>query len=159
TLVTQRVNALPTCFAAQIQNFRAEYLGSPEHPVPFGGREGSLALLDAWLDDAKRPSYLMLAAPAGRGKSALLVRWTQRLLLRQDVAVVFVPVSIRFGTNLAGVVFPAVTTGLAQLHGEKLTAGANTPAVVWRAMMADYLARPLPDGRRLLVVLDGLDEA
>ena len=26
-------------------------------------------------------------------------------------------------------------------------------------MIADYLAQPLPDGRRLLVILDGLDEA
>jgi hypothetical protein len=157
--VMERVNALPTIFSAQIDNFRAEYLGSPKHPVPFGGREGSLALLDAWLDGAAEPPYLMLTAPAGRGKSALLVRWTQRLLLRQDLAIVFVPVSIRFGTNLAGVVFPAVTARLAALHGEKLTVDGNTTADVWRGMMADYLARPLPIGRRLLVVLDGLDEA
>ena len=29
----------------------------------------------------------------------------------------------------------------------------------WRSLLANYLGRPLPDGRRLLVILDGIDEA
>src|SRR5262249_43770977 len=143
----------------RVANFLAEYLGSSQHPVPFGGREDALALLDAWLDGAGEPPCLLLAAPAGRGKSALLARWTPQLLSRPDLAVAFMPVSIRFRTNLAGVVFPALTARLAALHGEKLTTDTSTPVEVWRGMMTEYLTRPLPDGRRLLVVVDGLDEA
>jgi hypothetical protein len=153
------LTALRTDYGGRIQNFLKEYLGTPAGPVPFGGRDDDLARLDAWLNDANAHPYLLLAAPAGRGKSALLVRWTQRLLSRPDVGIAFVPVSIRFRTNLAGVVFPAVTARLAALHGEKLTAEPTTPVEVWRGMMTDYLARPLPEGRQLLLVLDGVDEA
>src|SRR5262249_5757569 len=102
------IDALPPDYASRIQNFLAEYLGSPKHPVPFGGRQESLGLLDAWLDGAKETPYSLLAAPAGRGKSALLVRWTRRLLSRQDVAGAFGPGGGPFRTNLAGVVFPAL---------------------------------------------------
>jgi hypothetical protein len=131
----------------------------PERPVPFGGRQEDMALLDSWLDNPKMPPYLLLAAPAGRGKSALLTRWIQPLLNRSDLAVVFLPISIRFRTNLAGVTFAALTARLAFLHREKVTATPDTPLEVWRGLMTDYLTRPLPDGRRLLLVLDGVDEA
>jgi len=30
---------------------------------------------------------------------------------------------------------------------------------VWRGLLAEYMARPLPDGRVMVVVLDGVDEA
>ena len=50
----QRFGGLPTTFAAQIHNFRAEYLGTAKAPVPFGGREDSLA---------PRPAYRFPAAP------------------------------------------------------------------------------------------------
>lgn len=156
---TTGIATLPTDYAARIQNFLTEYLGTASRPVPFGGRDADLARLDAWLDHASTPPYLMLTAPAGRGKSALLVRWCQRLLARQDLAIVFIPVSIRFRTNLASVVFSSLTARLAELHGEKLPWGGDTSVEVWRGMASSYLARPLPDGRRLLVILDGVDEA
>jgi len=35
---TQGLRELPTDYAARVKNFLAEYLGSLEHPVPFGGR-------------------------------------------------------------------------------------------------------------------------
>jgi hypothetical protein len=153
------VSALPTDYAARLENFLNEYLGTPQAPVPFGGRDGDLARLDAWLDSAESPAYALLAAPAGRGKSALLVRWVQRLLTRKDVAVAFVPVSVRFRTNLAAVTFPALTARLAALQGAQLAGGADTPVEMWRGLLSEHLARPLLGGRRLLVILDGVDEA
>ncbi len=153
------ITSLPTGYATRIQNFITAYLGTPDQPVPFGGREADLARLDEWLDDSDAPPYLMLAAPAGRGKSALLVRWSTRLIACEDIAVVFIPVSIRFRTNLASVIFAALTARLAALHGDQVPGSMDTSVEVWRGMAADYLARPLPDGRRLVVILDGVDEA
>jgi uncharacterized protein YeeX (DUF496 family) len=157
--LTEGLRELPTDYATRVKHFLAEYLGSLRHPVPFGGRAKDFAHLDAWLADQDAPPYLLLAAPAGRGKSALLLRWCQRLLARPDSAVVYFPVSIRFRTNLAGVVFPALVALLANLHGEKLPADPNMHEEVWRGLLVDYMTRPLPGGRPLVLVLDGVDEA
>jgi len=64
------VARLSTDYAARIRNFMTAYLGTPERPVPFGGRDDALAELDRWLDDPAVP-YLLLTAPAGRGKSEI----------------------------------------------------------------------------------------
>lgn len=155
---TVGVADLPTDYASRIENFFTEYLGTSEHPVPFGGREMYLSQLDAWLEHSITP-YLLLTAPAGRGKSALLVHWSQRLAARDDLSVAFIPVSIRFRTNLTGVFFVALVARLASLHGEKVPTNLDTSPEVWRGLMSDYLKRPLPDGRHLLLILDGWDEA
>lgn len=157
-IILAGVTELATDFAGRIKNFFIEYLGTSHHSVPFGGRETDLAQLDAWLEHGPTP-YLLLAAPAGRGKSALLAHWSQRLLARDNLAIAFVPVSIRFSTNLAGVFFVALTARLAALHNEKVPANLDTSPEAWRGLMSDYLSRPLPDGRRLLLIIDGLDEA
>ncbi|MFF3846186.1 hypothetical protein [Streptomyces sp. NPDC002328] len=152
------ITGLPTDYAQRVANFLVEYLGTPDRPVPFGGRRREAELLDAWLADPGAPPCLLLCAGAGQGKSALLARWSRALLARGE-AVAFVPASIRYRTNLAGVFFPALAARLAGFHGDETPSDSHAPAEVWRGMVADYLARPLPDGRRLLVVLDGLDEA
>lgn len=156
---TQGLRELPTDYVARVKNFLAEYLGSPQHPVPFGGRVRDFALLDTWLSEMQATPYLLLAAPAGRGKSALLLHWCQQLFTRRDLAIAYFPVSIRFRTNLAGVVFPSLAALLARLHGEQVPTDPNMPEEVWRGLFADYIARPLPDGRQLVLVLDGVDEA
>ena len=153
------VGALPYDYAGRIENFLSEYLGTTTTPVPFGGREKDLKALDAWLDNATAPPYLLMAAPAGRGKSALLVRWTRQLLARPNICLVFIPISIRFRTNLSGVTFAALAARLATLHGETIPNTPSTSVEVWRGLVTDYLRRPLPNGERLVVVLDGLDEA
>ncbi len=153
------ITALPTDYSTRIQNFLTEYLGTPERPVPFGGRKADLERLDNWLENSQQPPYLLLAAPAGRGKSALLVRWSRQLLGRDDVEVIFFPVNIRFRTNLASVVFASIAARLAALHGDPVPGTPNTSVEIWRGIMADYLNRPLPAGRRLLIILDGVDEA
>ena len=153
------VGALPYGYAPRIENFLSEYLGTTTNPVPFGGREKDLKTLDAWLDDATAPPYLLMAAPAGRGKSALLVRWTRQLLAWPNISLVFVPISIRFRTNLSGVTFATLAARLATLHGETIPNTPSTSTEVWRGLVTDYLRRPLPNGERLVVVLDGLDEA
>lgn len=141
----------------QINNFILEYTGTPQNPAPFGGRHSDLRTLNDWLDNPDSPSCLLLAASAGRGKSALLVHWVQQIKSRTDIALVFFPVSIRFRTNLSGTLFASLVAQLAQIHGEK-PPHENTPIDLLRRMVTDYLCRSLSDGRRLLVVLDGIDE-
>ncbi|GGU99157.1 hypothetical protein GCM10010260_39220 [Streptomyces filipinensis] len=148
----------PTVFRQRVANFLAEYLGREGHPVPFGGRDRHLADLDAWLENPDAAPFLLLSGGAGKGKTALLVRWVTRLA-RDDLQVVFLPVSIRYRTNLASVFFTALAAGLAEVHGDDVPVPADATAEVCRGVVSDYLARPLPDGRRLLVVLDGVDEA
>uniref|UniRef100_UPI002ACD9CC5 hypothetical protein n=1 Tax=Chloroflexus sp. TaxID=1904827 RepID=UPI002ACD9CC5 len=156
--LTAPIRRLPMDYASRIQDFLTLYLGTPERPVPFGGRDDKLRDLDAWLSDPDRP-YALLTAPAGRGKSALLVRWLTSLRTRQpDLKTVFVPVSIRFSTNLASVTFASLAAQLARAFDEDVPTDANTPDEVWRGLCRSYLDRKPPSGG-LLVVLDGLDEA
>ncbi|GCE21927.1 hypothetical protein [Dictyobacter kobayashii] len=87
------------------------------------------------------------------------MHWCQQLFKRRELAIVYFPVSIRFRTNLAGITFPALAALLASLHGEQIPKDPNLAEEFWRTLLSDYLMRPLPDGRRLLLVLDGIDEA
>ncbi len=155
--IVEGINLLPYDYDQRIQNFLTEYLGTDSHPVPFGGRDDALKMLNTWL--AETPPYLLLAAPAGRGKSALLVRWLDSLKAREDLALAFVPVSIRFGTNMERIFYAALAARLAYLHGDDIPASPETSTAVYRGLVADYLSKPLANGRTLLVVLDGLDEA
>jgi len=155
--IVEGINLLPYDYDQRIQNFLTEYLGNDQHPVPFGGRDEALRMLDAWLAEAT--PHLLLAAPAGRGKSALLVRWLDSLKAREDLALTFVPVSIRFGTNMERVFYAALAARLAYLHGDDVPASPETSTAVYRGLVSDYLSKPLANGRTLLVVLDGLDEA
>ncbi len=149
-----------TDWQAQIDNFLAEYLGSEGAPVPFGGRDAELDRLDDWLDGEDRKPYLFLTAPAGRGKSALLVRWRARLLAREDrnLHLIFFPISLRFETSPLEVIFKAIALRLMAFHKQKPPT-ADQGVETWRGLMADLLQRELPRGKRLLLVVDGLDEA
>ncbi len=157
--IVQGIARLPTDYSTRIANFIHEYTGTPEHPVPFGGRKEALQALDDWLAAVDAPPYLLLAAPAGRGKSALLVRWLERLRQRDPtLPLVFVPVSLRFNTASQAVFFAALAARLAHLYRKTVPADLSHAPDFWRGMVSSYLGQSPPD-RRLLVVLDGLDEA
>ncbi|WP_172812333.1 AAA family ATPase [Chloroflexus islandicus] len=149
------IRRLPIDYTTRIKSFRDNYLGTPQHPVTFGGREEVLRQLDNWLADPTTP-YLLLTAPAGRGKSALLAQWLAQLC--SSLPIVFVPISIRFSTNSASVAFASLAEQLARSFNEEILTDANTPYEVWRGICSRYLQRQPPQGR-LLVVLDGVDEA
>jgi hypothetical protein len=157
--IVRGLSRLSTDFSSRVRGFVSEYVGTPQRPVPFGGRDAELAQLDGWLRDEGAPPYLLVTAGAGRGKSALLVRWTQSLVSSSDVVPLFFPVSIRFRTNLANVIFASLSSYLASLHGVHLSVDPDIALEEWRGRLSDLLLRPLPDGRRLVLVLDGLDEA
>lgn len=142
-----------------VEKFLTEYLGKPKHPVPFGGRGAAIDLLDDWLDDPQSPSYLFVASGAGRGKSALLTRWSLHIAQREDVDIILIPVNARFNTNLERTVFLLLAIKLASFYKKDLPNLSQKSMEDWYSLIADYLRRPLPKGHHLVIVIDGIDEA
>lgn len=130
-----------------------------DYDAVFGGRDTELAALDAFLVQDTQP-YTLLLAPTGRGKTALLIHWIVRVQVATDWHVIFLPVSLRYQIASAQMALGALASALADYHHEtdKLQTYNTTPDLL-RPIIADYLRRPAPDDCRLLLVLDGLDEA
>ncbi len=144
--------------------FLDEYLVSETGEVPFGGRDGELRRLDAWLFDPKAAPRMLVAAPAGRGKSALLVHWMKSLrnlpqFTEEGWQLAFVPISIRVGTNRPSTFYGGLAQRLADITGESVPPEAIHNADALKGFIQDRLEEAASAGRRLLVVLDGLDEA
>jgi hypothetical protein len=152
-------------FKARMQAFTEEYLVSKLGPVPFGGRNLELQRLDAWLFDPKGPPCLLVTAPAGRGKSALLVQWLKNL---QDGGVcgvdgwqlAFMPISIRIGTNRPEDFYEGLARRLTEITGGVLPGDAIRNSDGFRYAVRDLINRIADNSdRRVLIVIDGLDEA
>ncbi|OAN45148.1 hypothetical protein A6A03_15645 [Chloroflexus islandicus] len=126
----------------------------------FGGRETELAALDAFLADPDHPCAL-LVAPTGRGKTALLVHWIARVQQQSPQwRIIFAPISIRFQTASEQVALGLLAHSLAEAHNDldQYSRYDQSPPSL-RALISDYLRRPLPAGVQLLVAIDGIDEA
>jgi hypothetical protein len=149
-------------YHTQVNSFLGEYLGTKENPVPFGGRDKKLQELDGWLSSKAVPQYLIISEPSGRGKSALIARWFQHLQEIQlpDLFILYFPISIRQQTNTIELVFTFLNERLAWLHKRldaykaRKSQSAQDPIFLFN----ELLNKPLPD-KKLLVILDGLDEA
>jgi hypothetical protein len=101
-------------------------------------------------DNLTDVAILRLAAPAGRGKSALLVRWLDVLQARGDLELAFVPVSIRFGTNMERVFYASLAARLAWLHGDSVPSNSETSTEVYRGLVNDYLSKSLANDKTLI---------
>ena len=152
------IGSLATDYTARIQNFLIEYLGTVDNPVPFGGRDKELQALDEWLNDLSAPPYLLIAAEAGRGKSALLARWALSIIERDIANTIFIPISIRHNTSLASVTFTMLAARLGKTYDQFIPA-VNFSGEQWHEVCLSLLNREPPDGKPLVVILDGLDEA
>ena len=153
----QRIGG-PLPGAMTIANFLAQYRDNHVRPQPFGGREDELRQLDEWLQTPEQP-YLFLAALPGQGKSALLARWCERLTANggaDQFRIVFAPISIRFEFNRQETVLRAIATRLAAIHDEP---AFGESADDWRDLIGELMLRAPPPSTRVLVILDGLDEA
>jgi hypothetical protein len=135
--------------------------------VPFGGRGEDLDRLDSWLDDTSGEPRYLLTAPTGRGKSALLVHWLQRLKHAARLSddrdrgwhVVFLPISVTFETHQPEDFFAALAVRLAAILDKRLPQTREGTAVRY-ADHCQRLAEELgASGRRTLIIIDGIDEA
>jgi hypothetical protein len=154
TRLLKGLDALPETLFAGLSRFVEEYLGSHKAQVPFGGREGSLLQLEAWF--ASEHPYALLVAEAGRGKSALLIRWLSEVASSGRAQVVFLPISIRFGTSLKSAAFSILASQLKA----KNSAPAPFSLEGYKAEIQERLGEDrAPTELPLLIVIDGLDEA
>ncbi len=104
-LLTAGLEGLGDDLLSRYESLLDYYLGGAAEPVPFGGRSREMEELDEWLaDDTQRCG--LIVQPAGRGKTALLVKWAAGIASTGAAEVVFVPVSNRFGTAFARSVRP-----------------------------------------------------
>jgi hypothetical protein len=161
--VTERLRAHGFEYRNKIELFLKDYLGTTDCPVPFAGRNEELDKLDRWLDAAGNDSYRLLLAPAGRGKSAMLARWALGLARRGDqrLLLVYLPVSSRHEINRFTVALPALAYHLREVLGLKDDGRHCQTADEWFGRIANLVGAFLrePGDRRLVVVIDGLDEA
>ncbi len=143
-------------YATAIENFRAQYLSRAGRRVPFGGRGDALDELNAWLAPEDGRPRMLVSAPAGQGKSALLVHWHASLGGRVGLRSILVPVSLRYELSRPEAVFRALAIRLATLHGENPALDTLEQA---RDAIDRYLHIAPPGDSRLVLILDGLDEA
>ena len=151
-------------FQTRTRALTDEYLVSETGPVPFGGRDNELRRLDRWLLDPQSPPRMLVTAPAGRGKSALLVRWMKNL---QDGGLCgtdgwqlgFIPISIRIGTNRPEVFYEGLARRLAEITGVSLPTEAFRDGDDFRYAVRDQLDRLAETKLNALIVIDGVDEA
>lgn len=139
-----------------LRQLLAEYVGLPGMPHAFGGRGRSLDALDRWLDGPV--CYALLVAEAGRGKTALLARWASAIAALGAADVVFVPVSVRFGTASHA---PAMRLVLERLrHVLRVPGDFVADPTTWHSEAERLMEEtPADASRRLLVIFDGVDEA
>ncbi|MEZ5996830.1 MAG: AAA family ATPase, partial [Hyphomonadaceae bacterium] len=127
----------------------------------FFGREDDFERLNEFIDTNER-AVIVVAGPAGAGKSALLARWIQRIEAVGDSAIVRHFVSNNYGATTDPI--DALRHLLAQIRemdGYRAGPSAGTIPTDQRTlldMLTARLAQPAPDGHKLLLVLDGLDE-
>ncbi|WP_187414813.1 serine protease [Nonomuraea sp. PA05] len=138
----------------RIANFLDGHVRGRAGELPFAGRDDAFRSLDAWLADPDGPPYHLLTGNAGTGKSTLLARWA---LARPAGRTVFVPVSQRYELTGAGEVYLSLLHRLARIHGVPYDYSADRQRA--HDALSALLARPAPDGRPLLVIVDALDEA
>ncbi len=143
--------------ASRQADFFFNYLGRSGRPKPFGGRAHEIRLLNEWLRQPDDRPRLLLTAPAGKGKSALLVHWARQL--PPDIAVVFVPVSLRFETAQPEHFLPALARRLMSVYGQLPDTSLFKNIESARLIPASLVRRALSSHRHLVIVIDGLDEA
>ena len=150
-------------FRRKLTAFREEYLVSDRGRVPFGGRDAELDQLNSWLFSESRPSRLLFTAPAGRGKSALVVQWIERQSYaatdhdRWQIA--FMPISIRVGTNRPEEFYQGLALRLSEISDLALDETRQPDADYFKASVRKQIEHIAEKGIKVLVVLDGIDEA
>jgi hypothetical protein len=163
---TEHVRAAKETFEIRIREFLEEYSVTGASPVPFGGREFDLASLDRWLANNGAAPRLVLGAPGGCGKSALLVNWMERLAIQNRLGpnsnqwqLVFVPISARVNTTAPEVFYQLIAARLAEILDHEFDPPHATPALYYQDQCRRLLDLAIEAKTRILLIIDGIDEA
>lgn len=156
-------NRLGSCFGeyrSNVGRYFDNYLGTPKLPVLFGGRQDVLDELDQWL--ASDVQYLLLAAPAGRGKSSVAVHWVMSLLDSQPhLKVIFLPISTRFSTSSSSVALSSLLARL-RLFFPNIIISPSRSVDEFKSCFVNALETLRYDQHdqhnKFLLVFDGIDE-
>lgn len=123
--------------------------------TPFGGREAELKQLHTFVS-TRSMGYLLVTAQPGFGKTALLANWIKTFpCTGQDVCYHFI--SRLDGVADEEIALLNLCQQLAAFH--ELGGELPTRTVELRSLYRQLLSTPPPTARRLIVVLDGLEEA
>ncbi len=136
----------------RIQCFERYYLNQSH----FVGRQDVMAELNEWLMQTEI-SNAFLSAPAGLGKSALLVHWITQLREDGKVDIVYHPISLRFETHQRSYILNSLVRQLTKVYGESYSHTEDEQSL--QDYLLDLLLKPPTVLKRsLLIVIDGLDE-
>ena len=125
--------------------------------VLFGGRGAELQRLNSFL--VQRPSgYLFLTSRSGFGKTALLANWVKSLR-DQHEHVCYHFISRDDGSDVAGADFTLRNLCQQLVAFHELTGQLPSTTDVMRSLYPQLLGVPPAQGQKLIVILDGLDEA
>jgi Domain of unknown function (DUF4062) len=154
---------IATVFRTRVRAFFDAYLTSEMGEVPFGGRDRELQRLNSWLLDETAAPRMLITAPAGRGKSALIIQWMKLIChgarVSDEWQLAFMPISIRIGTNRPGLFLEGLARRLAEITRYPLPSEVHRNVDAFRYVVRDQLDRIAASRKRVLVVFDGLDEA
>ncbi len=122
----------------------------------FGGREAELGRLDEFIEH-RSSGYIFVTARSGFGKTALLANWV-RTFPRKNQTVCYHFISRIYGKT-AEEDFSLRSLCQQLTACQDLRGSLPASASDLRALYPHLLAIPAPAGQKLIVVLDGLDEA
>ncbi|MDB2386107.1 SMEK domain-containing protein [Shewanella sp.] len=153
-IITRRV---PSDYKMRIKRFRDSYLDNSAKNVFFGGRKTEIDSLNNWLIDDNSPKNFLITSPAGRGKTALLLHWLENISL--DWPICFMPISLRYETNKPIMFFESLAVQLAGVLKVTLVASEYDPVEYYKEKIAEYFELLEKSEEKVLIVIDGLDEA
>ena len=122
----------------------------------FGGRDEELQTLGSAVDNG---GYTFVTGESGFGKTALLANFVRRLSARSNISIVYHFVCRERQEANEESVFRNLCQQLASCHGRTGTLPGSVAElrVLYRELLLDESSPAT--GRRIVVVLDGLDEA
>jgi hypothetical protein len=148
--------ALPS--AGVIRRFLSDHLGDGRHPVPFGGRASELEALTTAIRRSTGPSGHVVVAPSGRGKSMLLSQLWRLLVDDDGLEVVFIPIALRYDHVSEDSVLRALAARLAVAKSADPRVAMTASIPQLRENVEELLNGDSASRRRLVVIIDGLDE-
>jgi hypothetical protein len=149
---------LPPAYRHGLKRLEKLYLGDETNRVPFGGRTKEILALDHWLLDVNQPPYAIIAAQAGRGKSALMIVWANLVIKRNLAKVILIPINTDLETNLKSIILRTLAVILPKDQKSKPPLLGSTDQDL-QAICEEQLRRIEIDEQQLLIIFDGIDEA